>query len=200
MSLSPEPFKSLTWAHHLFSDPQWDASIRGSRMGSTGTQDCFNRKTIRAHDGVRDWYEFSKKPSTPSGPLTDAASLVSYGPGLMGFPGMMHGGAVSTLVDEALAWGMLCVEKHNGRVMNHRDSTEDEGEEELVDLEGWMATAWLNIKYLRPVPCPGVIGIETKVKDLGKKMELSCVVRNEKGEALVKAEGLWVRLKGTPKI
>ncbi|KAF2815176.1 uncharacterized protein BDZ99DRAFT_459110 [Mytilinidion resinicola] len=200
MPISPEPFKSLPWALHLFSDPQWTASIRGSRLTATANQDCFNRKTMRSNDGVRHWYEFYKKPSTPDGLVTDAATLVTCGPGLMGFPGMMHAGAMSTLVDEALAWGMLCVAKHNGELVDGRDSLEDEGEEKELELAGWMATAWLNIKYLRPVPCPGVIGFETEVNDLGKKIELSCVVKNAKGEVLVKGEGLWVRMKGTPKI
>ncbi|KAF2501747.1 hypothetical protein BU16DRAFT_522639 [Lophium mytilinum] len=200
MAINPETFKSLPWALPLFSDPQWTASIRGSRLTATGNQDCFNRKTMRSNDGVRHWYEFCKKPETPDGLITDVATLVSYGPGLTGFPGMMHGGAMSTLIDEALAWGMLCVEKHNGKLIYGRDSLEDEGEEKEPDLAGWMATAWLKINYLRPIPCPGVIGFETKVNDLGSKIELSCVVKDAKGDVLVKGQGLWIRMKGKPKL
>lgn len=108
------------------------------------------------------------------------------------------------MVDEGLAAAMMANEMWLGRgpwtqkgrkwgAIPDPGRGDDRGLVEL--LKGYMATAWLRIEYVAPVRCPGAVGFETKVlKDTRKKMSLKGVMKDGKGRALVKAEGMWVRI------
>ena len=64
-------------------------------------------------------------------------------------------------------------------------------------LKGRLATAGTNMKFLAPVLCPGVVGIETDVlEDKTNKMRMRAIMRDRQGRPVVQAEALWVRVGG----
>ena len=102
-----EAFAPLGWATPYLTSPDW--VIRERDRGDEPIADKFNRETMRANDGVQHWLELhpARKPGES---VTKTISLVKYGIGLSGFPGACHGGALLTLMDEALAYVMVANE------------------------------------------------------------------------------------------
>jgi uncharacterized protein (TIGR00369 family) len=87
-----------------------------------------------------------------------------------GYPGVLHGGITATLLDEAA-----------GRVVNR--------------LGIWMATAKLEIRYLKPVPTGQpltVIGEMTRLR--GRVMEARAEIRLADDSLAVEATALYIQL------
>ncbi|KAF2190420.1 hypothetical protein K469DRAFT_721269 [Zopfia rhizophila CBS 207.26] len=106
---------------------------------------------------------------------------------------------MATMMDDALSYAMLAIEMN--RPSRWRDNNDEwkrafsEGKDAEEVLKGYMVTANLNIRYFRPVVCPGIVGIEVGVvEDSGMKMKLRAVMKDGEGKALAQADGLWVRL------
>ncbi len=91
---------------------------------------------------------------------------------LQGFPGQAHGGAVATLLDEAMGWacygqGILAMTAKF--MMRFRDSVPLG---EPLTVSGWVT------------------------RDRGRFIELEADVRTADGVVLTKAEGLFARVQG----
>jgi acyl-coenzyme A thioesterase PaaI-like protein len=151
-----------------------------------------------------------QKPSPGSKLVTRSVSLCKFGTGLMGFNTICHGGAVMTMMDDALGFAMIANEAEAAGVDTDEWHTLDDGRvQAMLDagkpleeaLRGFLVTAHLDVKFLKPVFCPGTVGIEvTLVEHKGHKMRFSAVMKDGNGTPLVKTEGLWVRLGGGAKL
>jgi uncharacterized protein (TIGR00369 family) len=87
-----------------------------------------------------------------------------------GFPGRMHGGVVTTLIDEAMGWAVY----HAG---------------------AWAATARLTVRFRRPVRLDGPLRVEAWVtRDRGRLIELRAEVRDPAGALLAEGDGAFMRL------
>ena len=91
---------------------------------------------------------------------------------LQGFPGQAHGGAVATLLDEAMGWacygqGILAMTAKF--MMRFRDSVPLG---ETLTVSGWVT------------------------RDRGRFIQLEADVRTADGVLLTKAEGLFARIQG----
>lgn len=87
-----------------------------------------------------------------------------------GYPGRMHGGVVSAMIDEAMGWA----------VYHERQ---------------WGATARLNIRYRRPVPMDRPLRVEAwMTRNRGRLMELRAEMRDEAGELLADGDGTFMKL------
>lgn len=88
-----------------------------------------------------------------------------------GYPGRMHGGVVSTLIDEAMGWAVY----HAAR---------------------WGTTARLNVRFRRPVYLDRGLRIEAWiVKDRARLIELRAEVRDGGGQLLAEGDGVFMRLE-----
>lgn len=111
------------------------------------------------------------------------------------------------MLDEALAFAMIANEAEAAG-----KSTGDwaglggiemtgNGTASLDSLKGYLVTAHLDVKFMKPVFCPGIVGIEvTMLQNKGHKMNIRGVMKDVKGTPLVQADGLWVRLGGGSKL
>jgi acyl-CoA hydrolase len=91
-------------------------------------------------------------------------------PFTQGYPGRMHGGVVSALLDEAMGWA-------------------------VYHAQEWGATARLNIRYRKPVPLDQHLRIEAWiVKNRGRLMELRAEVHGNNDELLAEADGTFMKL------
>lgn len=87
-----------------------------------------------------------------------------------GWPGVLHGGIVSALLDETI-----------GRVAFLHDR--------------WVQTARLELRFLRPAPLgERLIATGEMTRDLKRLMEMSGRLLTERGELLADAKGTFVRL------
>jgi acyl-coenzyme A thioesterase PaaI-like protein len=201
-----DAFSPLTWATPYLTSPDWVACDRDRGTEPGEDTDRFCRDTMRANNGVIHWLELYERP-TPGAKVTKSISLVKFGTGLNGFPGIAHGGALLTLMDEA----MLCILSVNTVLetsLGFMKVGEEYWRQQLLEgksaqetLKGRLATATMDVKLLAPVLCPGVVGIETEViEDKGHKMRMRATMRNKQGKPLLQADGLWVRIGGSVKL
>jgi uncharacterized protein (TIGR00369 family) len=87
-----------------------------------------------------------------------------------GYPGRMHGGVVSTMIDEAMGWA-------------------------VYHAHEWGATARLNIRYRHPVPLDARLRVEAWiVRNRGRLIELRAEVRDPAGRLLAEGDGTFMKL------
>jgi acyl-coenzyme A thioesterase PaaI-like protein len=156
---------------------------------------------MRHNNGVSHWVELFHKPA-PGESVQKTVSLIKFGTGLNGLPGICHGGATLTLMDEGLAYAMIANElgdddtpltdqhKQMWKAIEQKTSL-------VVALKGMHVTAKMDIQFLRPVPVPGLVGIETEILEIkGPKMKMRGVMKDAKGTPLMQADALWVKIGG----
>jgi uncharacterized protein (TIGR00369 family) len=89
-----------------------------------------------------------------------------------GYPGRLHGGIASTILDEAI-----------GRAIN------------VTDADAWGVTIELTVRYRKPVPLGSEIIAHARItKDSGRIFEGSGEIRLEDGSVAVEARGRYLRL------
>ncbi|HXK33938.1 MAG TPA: PaaI family thioesterase [Dehalococcoidia bacterium] len=87
-----------------------------------------------------------------------------------GYPGRMHGGVVSAMIDEAMGWA-------------------------VYHAREWGATARLNVRFRRPVPLDEPLRVEAWiVRNKHRLIELRAEVRNAGGDVLAEADGAFMKL------
>jgi len=89
-----------------------------------------------------------------------------------GYPGRMHGGVVSAMLDEAMGYAVYYARE-------------------------WGATARLNIRFRQPVPMDQPLRAEAWiVKNRGRLMELRAELKSPDGAVLAEADGTFMKLDG----
>ncbi len=87
-----------------------------------------------------------------------------------GYPGRMHGGIVSTMIDEAMGWAVYHSKK-------------------------WGTTARLAVRYRRPVDLGSRLRVEAWITNQRHRLiELRAEVRDETGTLLADSEGTYMLL------
>ena len=91
-------------------------------------------------------------------------------PFTQGYPGRVHGGVVSSLLDESMGWA-------------------------VYHAKEWGATARLNVRYRRPVPLAERLRISAWItRNRGRLMELRAEIHSPNGELLAEADGTFMKL------
>ncbi|KAF2257083.1 hypothetical protein BU26DRAFT_446336 [Trematosphaeria pertusa] len=207
-----ETFAPIKWATPYLTSPNWRirTRTRGTRSGEDSDRFC--RDTMSSYDGVQHWLELYEKPAPGSTTITKSVSLCKFGPGLTGFPLICHGGAIMTIMDEALAFAMVASEAVTAGLevadwaeiiaQDWRDGgLAKEGRATEEALKGYLVTAKLDMKFMKPVLCPGIVGVEVEMlENKGHKMKMRGVMKDGEGTPLLQADGLWVRLGGAVKL
>ncbi|KAJ5249207.1 hypothetical protein N7468_000658 [Penicillium chermesinum] len=140
-------------------------------------------------EAYENFSEEKKRPRLTSGPMAGARGLglqkvfwndkdrelvnvVFFGPGLDGWPSMVHGGAIGTVIDESL--GRAAIRHFPVRTG---------------------VTANLNINYRAPVYSSRYYAFRTKLdqeRSTDRKAYATCEVRDSQGRLCVEASGLFV--------
>lgn len=201
------PFRAIPECAALLSNPQITWSIPYSRKPKRDTEDSLFAETLKTSRNLTNCVVFYPTPTLtstlPDPPpqilVPEINVLMTLGDGLNGFPRILHGGIVATLIDESM--GML--QAVNLRILRS-------SRPESSDIEFSRFTLDLRIKFVRPVVTPGVVWIVVKnVKLEGRKQWLSAELKQflkspdpsaeggkvEEGEWKVcsTGEGLWVQ-------
>jgi acyl-coenzyme A thioesterase PaaI-like protein len=197
-----EAFASLKWATPHLTSPAWDIRERdrGNFSIKDGT-DRYCRLALQCEQGISHWLELTQLPPPGSKVISKTVTLVKYGESLNGFPGILHGGAIMSLMDEALGFAMVASERsiYGGFGTRPQDWKKmlAEGKPWAEVLKGNMVTAKMEVKFLKAVLCPGVVGIEVDILECkGHMMKVRGVMKDGEGVELVRADGLWVRIGG----
>ena len=128
-------------------------------------QICFACGDRNAH-GLHMRFELD--PEGPAG-----AVLCRYQPreADQGFPGVLHGGVLSTLMDEAMAWAMWAKSRALG------------------------VTAKMDVRYRQPVTYPSESVVHAVVaEERGRRMRVEAAIASLEGSVLVESSALFLRL------
>jgi len=99
-----------------------------------------------------------------------AVALFSPQPEHQGWPGVMHGGLVATLLDEAMGWA-------------------------LAALGIWAVTGKLEFRLRRPVPLDRPLQVSGwLLRDRGRALLARGEITTQEGELLAEAQGLFMRV------
>jgi len=109
-----------------------------------------------------------------SGP-DGVACEVTLGADYQGIDGIVHGGIVATMLDEAMAW---CLYRHRRRVY---------------------VTATMRQRYREPVPVDTPLTVEARIEPGGsiRRVRLDARIRTGDGRALADGSGLFVTAPGS---
>jgi acyl-coenzyme A thioesterase PaaI-like protein len=110
---------------------------------------------------------FERDPEGPEG-----AVICHYQPreADQGFPGTLHGGIISTLLDEAMAWAMWSKSRALG------------------------LTAKMETRFRRPVAVEALTVHAVVTEERGRRMQVEAALAGADGAVLVEASALFLRL------
>lgn len=104
----------------------------------------------------------------------DGAAVARFTPqpAHQGYPGFVHGGVVSTLLDEAMGWATY----GNGI---------------------WALTGKMELRFRAPVPAGALLTVRAVItRDRGRTLDAEAQLLDEQGNVLAEAKGLLFRASG----
>ncbi|KAL2811479.1 hypothetical protein BJX63DRAFT_422323 [Aspergillus granulosus] len=147
-------FQSIPWVAALLRDPTFTTTPFPSRVFKSSTEDSFFATTINTPTTISACLTQYRtpppnaKPFRPNAiPTNEIRTFATLGSDLNGWPGVLHGGMVATLLDECM-----------GLILSYRLGGGESGQEGPF-------TAFLNIKFLRQVITPGTVVVSTRITE-----------------------------------
>ncbi|KAI6351551.1 hypothetical protein MCOR25_009879 [Pyricularia grisea] len=174
-----QPFLSEPWCMQLIRHPTYTIQAPMSRVGEFTVDHEFFARTINAPDCIPGFIGLNKKTTRPDGLVEERISLFAIDHGIDGYRGVVHGGVVAAMIDEAVA-GVVEANLGDGRPW---------GTQQLM-------TKFLNVTFIRPVTTPGFVQCHVKIdKHEGRKVFFTATLQDGKGKDLAKGEALFVRVQ-----
>lgn len=118
--------------------------------------------------------------------ITEMNLLFDLGDDLNGWPGVLHGGIVATLIDEAMGTLLFIDERRKRERLRRAAATRGGGEGQGAESEVVGAhTVDLRIGFKKPVVVPGIVLVRVKVVErTGRKIRLKAeIVQKKEGSA-----------------
>ncbi|KUJ13660.1 thioesterase superfamily protein, partial [Mollisia scopiformis] len=175
-------FRSIPWCMSILSGPAFIITPTFSRQFKANTEDSLFATTFQTPSTISHCLSLHSHPLPDSQWIPEVRSLMTLGLGMNGGPAMLHGGVIATLMDDVIGT-LLTVNK------NH--STGD-------PLSVNTVTAYMNVKYLRPIATPQTVLVIAKSRGTldakRKKFLMDAEIRDGEGTVLAKADSLWIRM------
>lgn len=172
------PFQRIPWTAALLSKPNLITRVPDSRSLKPTNEDSLFATTLKTPTTIRSCINVYSRPE-PSDPyVREVTTLATLGPALDGHPGILHGGIVASLLDEAM--GLLMFVNHERDHFLAVGRGQAEGERPATGLGSF--TAYLNVKYLRPVRTGAAVQVVSwYVKREGRKQFINAEIRQSEG-------------------
>lgn len=172
-------YRTIPWTQTLLEDPAYLAVPTPSRKYKRSAGDAVIAETLNTPETIKAWLTMHKKPASGDGLITETRTLLSLGPGVNGYPGLVHGGVVGLIIDEAMGI-MLQLNANAGG----------------LDTMSFIVTACLKTTFLRPVRTPSIILLTAKLRERkGRTMYIDAKVENGARDGLATGEALWIHAK-----
>jgi acyl-coenzyme A thioesterase PaaI-like protein len=178
-------FAAIPWCAEFMADPAFYITPTRSREPKASTEDSLFAETLRSVETITAALTLSKYPTSEvPRRIEEVATFFSLGKGMNGYPHVCHGGMVATMLDETMALLL----SSNKDLENAAIRTET-------------VTVYLNVQYLKPVATPQTVVVTAMLREIkGRKHYIDGTIMNKSGEALAKAETLWMALKSSEKL
>lgn len=175
-------FRTIPWCAKHLAAPGLTIVPAFSRSSKPDLEDALLSQTLKTHDTISAYMCFYPEPKDELGNLPEVKAFITFGHLVGGYPGILHGGIVATVLDETLSF---ITPGARLRWQNPNASAP--------------VTAYLNTRYLMPVDIPGTYLVRVwLVKAEGRKTFVAGSIENESGEKVAEADALFVEVR--PKI
>ena len=177
-------FRAIPWCATLIDDPNFDVKPTGFRTVKPHGVDSLPSQTLNSPRTIRAVLTLAAKPIPAAGLLParieEARFLMDLGDGMNGHAGVLHGGMIATLLDEAMG-GLL--------VLN--------ADVNPVAAKLGAATRTLQVEYHRPIRVPGVVVVVARTREQkGRRVYTEGWFQDENGKVLAKGEAMWIAIGG----
>lgn len=173
-------FRSIPWCLTLISDPTFTHTPTYSRQPKVNHEDSLFASTLISPTTIPYCLSLYKIPPKSEPFITQLQTLFALSTGLNGGPNLLHGGIISTLIDDVMGT-LLTVNKDQGG----------------LPLSQSTVTGEMKVRYLRPVRTPGtVVVVAESVRREGRRIWLEGEVRDAEGVVLARGEAVWVKVVG----
>lgn len=174
-------FNSIPWCSALLANPAYKITPTFSRQPKPSTEDSLIAISLSSPSTISNCLSLYVPPAPAETFISEIVTLLTLGDGMNGGVNMLHGGIVSTLMDDAMGT-LLTVNKDQGG----------------LPLTQSTVTASLSVKYLKGIRTPGTVVVVVRcVKREGRKFWLNAEVKDGEGAVLAKGEALWIKLGKT---
>ncbi|TLS26998.1 hypothetical protein PpBr36_05056 [Pyricularia pennisetigena] len=174
-----QPFLSEPWCMQLIRDPTYTLEAPTSRIGEPMIDHEFFARTVNAPDCIPGFIGLNKKTTRPDGVVEERISLFTVDHGIDGYRGVVHGGMVAAMIDEAVA----------GAVETNVNEGGPWGKQKLM-------TKFLNVTFIRPAPTPAFLQCRVKLENYdGRKAFFTAILQDGEGKDLAKGEALFVKVQ-----
>jgi acyl-coenzyme A thioesterase PaaI-like protein len=170
-------FQSIPWCAVLLNDPGFAVTPTFSREPKANAEDSLFAETLKTDNTISRCLSFYRTIAKCEGYISELCTLMALGAGLNGGPGALHGGMITTIMDDCMGTLLTINKDHNS-----------------TPLSDLTVTGNLDVRFLQKVPTPGIVVVVAKLKEvIGRKYLLEVEVRDGKGEVLAKANSVWIR-------
>nr|POE78437.1 putative dynamin-related protein 4a [Quercus suber] len=191
------PFLAIPWTASLLSHADLVIHVPDSRKVKRlpDTEDSLFADILSSDRTVQSCVSFYPNPESPSHKIREISTLLLVGNGMNGHAGILHGGIVATIIDEAM--GILQSANREREFHYAKSQATPNGKPPLLGAATF--TVELKVTYLKPVLTPGPILLKTRsVKREARKEWIAAEVLQEiDGKMVVcsKGEALFVQPK-----
>ena len=173
--------RAIPWCRRLIEDPTIVVTNLDSRTYKTNGEDNLFSRTLNTRDTIESVIILHKKKTPETKYIEEVLSLMTVGNMMDSQSKIVHGGIVSTILDEITGL-LFAFNKELGK----------------GDGRGYSVTAYLNVTYLRPILTPGTILVKARLKKVeGKKRYADGEIQDSAGNVLARSEALFVATKET---
>ncbi|KAL2358653.1 HotDog domain-containing protein [Cryomyces antarcticus] len=170
-------FEAIPWCARLLADPNMAVTSWSSREAKDDGEDTCFSETLKTARTIDKSIAFYRKRASENSRVEESYMLLSLGSGLDGHAGLLHGGIISTIVDEGT--GFLLQANVGGR-------------EEMTTLY----TVALNVSYTKPVRTPSVVLVSAEwLEWKGRKANIRATIRDATGSVLAVGDALFVQAR-----
>ncbi len=167
----------IPWCAKLLSTPDQVVDIYPSRISRDGSTDTYFASALKTEETISNFVLLYKNGATPNALVEEAKAIFTIGGGLNGFPDIVHGGMVASLMDEVM--GFLSV--HNRMIG--------------ATPQGKYMTVYLNTQFKAPVMANSTYLAVARVDKVeGRKMFTSQTIQDGEGNVLATGNALFVNV------
>jgi acyl-coenzyme A thioesterase PaaI-like protein len=172
-------FQAIPWCSSLLSRPNYVLTPTFSRIPKPENEDSLFAFTLKSSSTITHILSFypAPSPSSSSDFLSEVYTLVTLSTGLNGGPNALHGGVISTLLDDVMGT-LLTINKSGGRPLS--DST---------------VTKKMEVVFERMVSTPGTYLVGAKcTRREGRKFWIEGWLEDGGGRRCARGESLWINV------
>ncbi|KAJ5232520.1 hypothetical protein N7468_005476 [Penicillium chermesinum] len=181
-------FRSIQWVQELLRDESF--IIAEPRFRDQITEDKLFKTTLISPTRLAAFLPQYRKcqnlagPSDVPPPVEELRLFWLLGSDLDGNPGMLHGGIVTTLLDQSMGFIVMFRGQYSGNALKEPGRTPT-------------VTAYLNTQFRRPVFTPAAIMVHVRLVEVleDRKWRVEATIYDHENRPLASGEALFVKTR-----